>query len=182
MLAKSGSMRFGLRLGKVRVMGIGRGLGFFKFQQTKVVFLVSRSKNKFYHCYVPKNFFKNSLRKKSLWRPGLGFKFKAYLLHIVCFDLLHSHHPLLSHYRRWLNKVINLKIHWWFCSHCLKICNFIHNFFKKQLFWPFFMRILAISYGKYLPTLLKHVHHTVSQKVCVVGYYVNKATLVFPAF
>jgi len=32
--------------------------------------------------------------------------------------------------------------------------NFGHNFFKKQLFWPFFIRILAISYEKNLATLL----------------------------
>ena len=32
-------------------------------------------------------------------------------------------------------------------------CNFGHNVFKKQPFWPFFTRILAISYGKYLATL-----------------------------
>jgi len=31
---------------------------------------------------------------------------------------------------------------------------FGHNFFKKQPFWPFFIRILAISYVKYLATLL----------------------------
>jgi len=32
-------------------------------------------------------------------------------------------------------------------------CNFVHNVFKKQPFWPFFIRIVAISYGKYLATL-----------------------------
>jgi len=31
-------------------------------------------------------------------------------------------------------------------------CNFGHNVYKKQPFWPFF-KILAISYGKYLTTL-----------------------------
>ena len=34
-------------------------------------------------------------------------------------SLLHSPRALLSRYRRWLNKVSNLKIHRWFCSHCL---------------------------------------------------------------
>jgi len=36
-------------------------------------------------------------------------------------SLLHSSRVLLSRYRRsrWLNKVSNLKIHRWFCSHCL---------------------------------------------------------------
>jgi len=33
-------------------------------------------------------------------------------------------------------------------------CDFVHNFFKKQPFWPFFIRILAISYEKNLETLL----------------------------
>ena len=33
-------------------------------------------------------------------------------------DPLHSPCALLSHYK-WLNKVSNLKIHGWFCSHCL---------------------------------------------------------------
>jgi len=32
-------------------------------------------------------------------------------------------------------------------------CSFGHNFFKKQPFRQFFMRILAINYGKYLATL-----------------------------
>jgi len=34
-------------------------------------------------------------------------------------SLLHSPRALLSRYRRWMNKVSNLKIHRWFCSHCL---------------------------------------------------------------
>ena len=34
-------------------------------------------------------------------------------------SLLHSPRALLSRYKRWLNKVSNLKIHWWFGSHCL---------------------------------------------------------------
>jgi len=34
-------------------------------------------------------------------------------------SLLHSPCALLSRYRRWLNKVSNLKIRRWFCSHCL---------------------------------------------------------------
>jgi len=33
-------------------------------------------------------------------------------------SLLHSPHALLSRYRRWANKVSNLKIYRWFCSHC----------------------------------------------------------------
>jgi len=32
-------------------------------------------------------------------------------------------------------------------------CDFGHNVFKKQPFWPFFIRILAISYEKNLATL-----------------------------
>jgi len=32
-------------------------------------------------------------------------------------------------------------------------CDIGFNLFKKQLFWPFFIRILAISYEKYLATL-----------------------------
>ena len=35
----------------------------------------------------------------------------------------------------------------------VKTCNFGHKVFKKQPFWPFFIRILAISYEKYLATL-----------------------------
>ena len=34
-------------------------------------------------------------------------------------SLLHCPRVLLSRYRRWMNKVSNLKIHRWFCSHCL---------------------------------------------------------------
>jgi len=34
-----------------------------------------------------------------------------------------------------------------------KVCNFGHNVFKKQPFWPFFIKIFAISYGKYVATL-----------------------------
>jgi len=34
-------------------------------------------------------------------------------------SLLHSPRALLSRYRRWLNNVSILKIHRWFCSHCL---------------------------------------------------------------
>ena len=34
-------------------------------------------------------------------------------------SLLHSPRRLVSRYRRWLNKVSNLKIHRWFCGHCL---------------------------------------------------------------
>jgi len=34
-------------------------------------------------------------------------------------SILHSPHALLSRYSKWLNKVSNLKIHRWFCSHCL---------------------------------------------------------------
>jgi len=42
-------------------------------------------------------------------------------------SLLHIPRALLSRYRRWLNKVSNLKIHRWFCSHCfvtwiLRLC------------------------------------------------------------
>jgi len=33
------------------------------------------------------------------------------------------------------------------------ICNFGHNVFKKRPVWSFFIRIFAISYGKYLATL-----------------------------
>ena len=33
-------------------------------------------------------------------------------------------------------------------------CNYGHNFFKKQPFWPFFIRILAISCEKNLATLI----------------------------
>jgi len=33
------------------------------------------------------------------------------------------------------------------------LCNFGHNVFKKQPLWSFFIRILAISYGKYLAAL-----------------------------
>jgi len=33
-------------------------------------------------------------------------------------------------------------------------CDFGHNIFKKQPFWPFFIRILAKSYEKDLPTLM----------------------------
>jgi len=35
-------------------------------------------------------------------------------------SLQHSCRVLLTRYRRWSNKVLNLKIHRWFCSHCLK--------------------------------------------------------------
>jgi len=34
-------------------MGVGRGSGLLKFQQKKVVFLVSSGKNKFHHFWPP---------------------------------------------------------------------------------------------------------------------------------
>jgi len=32
---------------------------------------------------------------------------------------LHSPCALMARYKRWLNKVLNLSIHGWFCSQCL---------------------------------------------------------------
>ena len=46
---------------------------------------------------------------------GLPFMFSMFLP-----SLLHSRCALLSRYRRWSNKVSNMKNHRRFCSHCLK--------------------------------------------------------------
>jgi len=40
-------------------------------------------------------------------------------------SLLHSPDVLLSRYKRWLNKVSNLKIHRWFCSHWLTFIYYV---------------------------------------------------------
>jgi len=52
-------------------------------------------------------------------------------------------------------------------------CDFGHNFFKKQPFWPFFIRILAISYEKNLATLLGVIKTSALQPVCTVHPRVN---------
>jgi len=59
---------------------------------------------------------------------GLGSPFVfARFTFRVCYHStkpkLHSHCALLPHYKRWSNKVPNLKIHTWFCSYYLN-----HNF------------------------------------------------------
>jgi len=54
---------------------------------------------------------------------GLPFAFTMFLP-----SLLHFLYALLSYYRRWLNKVSNLEIHWQFCSHCQEI---MQNKLKK---------------------------------------------------
>jgi len=49
------------------------------------------------------------------WNWPLPFVFIMFLP-----SLLHSRHASLSRYRRWSNKMPNLKIYRWFCSHCLQ--------------------------------------------------------------
>jgi len=56
--------------------------------------------------------------QKRLETPGLGLQLGLGLPFVFTMflqSLLHSPLALLSRYRRWLNKVSNLKIHRWFC-------------------------------------------------------------------
>jgi len=50
-------------------------------------------------------------------------------------SLLCSPRALLSHYKRWLNKVSNLKIHRRFCSHC-------HWLVDSNVLWIFVVTML----------------------------------------
>jgi len=56
---------------------------------------------------------------------GLPFVFTMFLQ-----SLLHPPRALLSRYKRCLNKVSNLKIYRWFCSHCL------HVYIHMLVNWP----------------------------------------------
>ena len=69
------------------------------------------------------------------WRLGLSLPFAFTQL---LPSLLHSHHALLSCYKRWSKKVSNLKIHRWFCSHCLwqkQIKSGLMNWNMQPLLW-----------------------------------------------
>jgi len=55
-----------------------------------------------------------SVRARLGLRLGLPFVFTMFVP-----SLLHSHPALLSHGKRWSNKVSNVNIHGWFCSHYL---------------------------------------------------------------